>query len=154
MKSQKEQKEKPIMDLAHRTSEAEKKHYPDPEVTVIPKRRRLTVAYKIKVINTVEELRSQGEGAIGAYLRKEGLYYASVHKWAQQYREGLLTSQKPGRSQKSHKDMQYEIVKLKRKLEQTEKKLKKTELVVELQKKLSSILEIELPQYNVERDEN
>jgi len=87
-------------------------------------------------------------------LRKEGLYYASVHKWAQQYRQGLLTSQKPGRSQKCHKDLQYEIVKLKRKLEQTENKLKKTELVVELQKKLSSILEIELPQYNVERDEN
>jgi transposase len=123
---------------------------PDPEVKAYGKRRRLTVAYKIRVINTVEELRSQGEGAIGAYLRKEGLYYSSVNKWAQQHKQGLLTTQNPGRSQKSHKDLQYEIVKLKRKLEQTEKKLRKTELVVELQKKLSAILEIDLPQYSEE----
>jgi transposase len=123
---------------------------PDPEVTAYTKRRRLTVAYKIRVINAVEELRSQGEGAIGAYLRKEGLYYSSVHKWAQQHKQGTLTSQKPGRPEKNSKDLQYEIVKLKRKLEQTEKKLRKTELVVELQKKLSAILEMDLPQYSEE----
>jgi len=35
MMSQKEQKEKPIMDLAHRASEVAKKHYPDPEVTAL-----------------------------------------------------------------------------------------------------------------------
>lgn len=79
---------------------------PDPEVKAYPKRRRLTVAYKIKVITTVEELRSQGEGAIGAYLRKEGLYYSSVHKWAQQHKQGLLTLKTPGRHQKCHKDLQ------------------------------------------------
>lgn len=127
---------------------------PDPEVKAYAKRRRLTVAYKIRVINTVEELRTQGDGAIGAYLRKEGLYYSSVHKWAQQYRQGSLSSKTPGRHQKCQKDLQCEVAALKRKLEQTEKKLRKTELVVELQKKLSAILEIDLPQYNEENAGN
>lgn len=127
---------------------------PDPEVKAYVKRRRLTVAYKIRVINAVEELRTQGDGAIGAYLRKEGLYYSSVHKWAQQYKQGSLSTKTPGKHQKCHKDLQCEIVALKRKLEQTEKKLRKTELVVELQKNLSAILEIDLPQYNEENAGN
>jgi len=87
-------------------------------------------------------------------LRKEGLYYSSVHKWAQQYRQGTLSSKTPGRHLKCHKDLQCEVAALKRKLEQTEKKLRKTELVVELQKKLSAILEIDLPQYNEENAGN
>lgn len=119
--------------------------HPDPEVKPSERtRRRLTIGYKLKVIATVEELRSQGEGAIGAYLRKEGLYYATVHKWAKLQEKGLLTKNKPGPHQQSNKELHNEIAKLKRKLEQTEKKLKKTEFLVELQKKLSTILSIDL----------
>jgi len=127
---------------------------PDPEVIAHPKRRRLTVGYKLKVINTVEELRSQGSGAIGAYLRKEGLYYATVHKWVQLRDKGLLTSNKTGPRQQDNRELHAQIAKLKRKLDQTEKKLKKTELIVELQKKLSSLLAIDLCESNGNRDEN
>lgn len=113
----------------------ERPNHPDPEVRPSKKtRRRLTVGYKLKVIATVEELRSQGEGAIGAYLRKECLYYATVHKWAKLQEKGMLTANKSGPHQKDNKELHSEIAKLKRKLEQTEKKLKKTELLVELQK--------------------
>lgn len=132
----------------------EQKSYPDPEVRVFTKRKRVTLSYKVKVINTVAELRSQGEGAIGAYLRKEGLYYASVHKWAQLHEKGLLTSKKPGPHQKTHKELQAEIAHLKRELEQSEKKLKKAGLVIELQKKLSSILELDLHENSEKSDEN
>lgn len=127
----------------------ERTNHPDPEVRPSGKtRRRLTVGYKLKVIAAVEELRSQGNGAIGAYLRKEGLYYATVHKWAKLQEKGFLTSNKPGTHQKSNKGLHGEIAKLRRKLEQAEKKLKKTELIVELQKKLSLILSIDLPENN------
>lgn len=123
----------------------ERATHPDPEVRPLKKtRRRLSVGYKLKVIATVEELRSQGEGAIGAYLRKEGLYYATVHKWVKLQEKGLLTANKSGPHPQGNKELHNEIARLKRKLEQTEKKLKKTELLVELQKKLSTILAIDL----------
>ena len=131
----------------------EQKSHPDPEVKPSTRtRRRLTVGYKLKVLAAVEELRLQGDGAIGAYLRKEGLYYATVHKWAKLQEKGLLTSNKPGPQQKSHKALQSEITKLRRKLEQTEKKLKKTELIVDLQKKLSSFLAIDHPEHSDKSD--
>jgi transposase-like protein len=122
-------------------SSAEK---PDPEV--IPKRirRRLTRAYKIKILRTVEDIKSDGSRSIGAYLRKEGLYYSTVSKWAQELKDGKLEERKPGPKQNSREALVLEIKKLRRKLEQTEKKLRKTELIVDLQKKLSTVLGIEL----------
>ena len=63
----------------------------DPEVVVHLTRRRLTNSYKLKVVNMVDSLRAEGNGAIGAYLRKEGIYYSMVHKWAHQRDQGALT---------------------------------------------------------------
>ena len=53
----------------------------DPEVKDRTTRRRHTVAYKLQILETVAALRSQGNGAVGSYLRKEGLYYSSVRRW-------------------------------------------------------------------------
>jgi len=113
---------------------------PSPEVERRRIRRRHTISYKIRVLETVSELRSEGGGSIGAYLRKEGLYYSNVRRWEQLQKEGRLTSEQSGPRGKSRKELQSEIQQLRRKLERTEKKLKKTEMIVELQKKLSSIL--------------
>lgn len=114
----------------------------DPEVVAHPKRRRLSVSYKLKVLDTVAALRERGNGAVGAYLRKEGLYYSSVHAWEQQRSKGLLTSQSRGRREKSRDSLVAENKKLRRQLEQMQKRLAKTEMIVELQKKLSSLMEI------------
>lgn len=118
----------------------EEHRIPSPEVEVKRTHRRHTVAYKIRVLETVSALRKDGGGAIGSYLRKEGLYYSTVRKWAQLHEQGKLTSTQSGPKGKSREALQAEIHQLRRKLERTEQKLKKTELIVELQKKLSSIL--------------
>ena len=109
------------------------------EVEVLSKRRRLTVAYKIRVVETVQALRSEGSGSIGAYLRREGLYYSAVRKWTQQFERGELTTRQNDSKAKTHQ-LQAENQRLRRKLEQTERKLKRTEAIVEIQKKLSAIL--------------
>jgi len=111
------------------------------EVIPSPKRRRLSVSYKIKVIETVRALKSQDKGAIGAYLRSEGLYYSSVHHWEKQYGKGRLTAAKTGRRQKSRENLLSENTKLHRQLEQIKKRLERTELIVDLQKKLSKLME-------------
>ena len=118
----------------------------DVEVVVQNPRRRLTVGYKIRVIETVAELKGKGIGSVGSYLRKEGLYYSAVRKWTQQYERGELTATKSGSRAKRTTELQAEIQRLRRQLERTEKKLKKTELIVEIQKKLSLILGIDLPE--------
>ena len=117
---------------------------PDPEVVVQMTRRRLNNSYKLKVLNHVDSLRDDGNGAIGAYLRKEGLYYSMVHNWSKQRDEGLLRGHSLANSrEKSRELILAENKQLRRKLEQTEKRLHKTELLVELQKKLSAFMEMD-----------
>jgi len=117
---------------------------PDPEVVVQMTRRRLNNSYKLKVLNHVDSLRGEGNGAIGAYLRKEGLYYSMVHNWSKQRDQGLLRGHSNSNSREKSRDaILAENKQLRRKLEQTEKRLHKTELLVELQKKLSAFMEMD-----------
>jgi len=116
----------------------------DPEVVARTTRRRLTNSYKLKVVNHVDSLRHEGNGAIGAYLRKEGIYYSMVHNWSKQRDQGLLRGgSKANTNGKPRDALMAENKQLRRKLEQTEKRLHKTELLVELQKKLSAFMEMD-----------
>ena len=115
----------------------------DTEVIAHLTRRRLTNSYKLKVVKQVDNLRNEGSGAIGAYLRKEGIYYSMAYKWAQQRDQGLLTKAKPDVRQKDREVILAENKQLRRKLEQVEKRLHKTELLVELQKKISDLMNLE-----------
>jgi len=125
---------------------------PDSEVTPRAKRRYLTVAYKLKILETVAALREQGHGSVGAYLRKEGLYYSSIRTWEKLRDQGRLTSSRKGPREKNREALLAENKQLRRKLEQTQKRLAKTELIVELQKKLSAIMELDESK-NTERND-
>lgn len=112
------------------------------EVQTSSKRRRHTTAYKLEVIKRVGVLRSQGNGAVGAYLRGEGLYYSSIRKWEKLHAEGKLTgADRRGTTQKSREALQAENKRLRRQNEALQKRLQKTELIIELQKKLSAVLQ-------------
>jgi DNA-binding transcriptional regulator YiaG len=93
------------------------------------------------VLDTVSALRQRGRGAVGAYLRKEGVYYSSVHSWESQRSQGRLTARSRGPKEKNREALQGEIKQLRRKLEQTQNRLAKTEMIVDLQKKLSAFME-------------
>ncbi len=126
----------------------------DPEVLARTKRRLHTVAYKLKVIETVAALRSQGNGAVGAYLRSEGLYYSAVRTWERLHTQGkLTTSNRRGTKPESRDELQAEIKRLRRQNEQLEKRLQKTELIVDLQKKLSQVLQHETDEVSGRSDE-
>ncbi|MFH2032747.1 MAG: hypothetical protein ABIJ40_19300 [Bacteroidota bacterium] len=113
---------------------------PNPEVTDRPKRRRYTEGYKRKVVEEVAVLRSSGEGQIGSYLRKEGIYYSMVMKWERHYSQ---QRSKVGRKQKSREDYEVEIQKLKKELKRAKKKLAKSELLIEIQKKISKMIQLD-----------
>src|ERR1043165_6822723 len=101
------------------------------EVEAVTKRRRHTLFDKLKGLETVSELRSQGNGALGAYLRKEGLYYSSIRKWVRVQSDGNLSTNRRGTKQTNREEPLAEN-------KQLEKRLKKTELTVELQEILAS----------------
>jgi len=113
---------------------------PDPEVPDRPKRRRYTESYKRKVIKDVSELRKQNNGNIGIYLRGEGIYFSMVRKWEKKFAEGSGDGKKPGVKQKSREELQDEIIGLRKELKQTKKNLAKSELIIEIQKKISKIM--------------
>jgi len=122
---------------------------PDPEVAPRATRRYLTVAYKLKVLEAVAALREQGQGAVGAYLRKEGLYHSNIRYWEKLRDRGLLTRSQKGPREKSRDALLAENKQLRCKLEQSQKRLAKTELIVELQKKLSAIMDLDEPNSTV-----
>ncbi len=61
---------------------------PNPEVPAQAKRRRFSAAYKMQVVEEVEACTEVG--AIGALLRREGLYSSQLSEWRKQYRAGAL----------------------------------------------------------------
>lgn len=125
---------------------------PDPEVLPRKKRRNHTVAYKIKIVETVSALRRESHGQVGAFLRREGLYYSMVKKWEQQVQDGTLLKTSRGPKQKNRQTLTEENKQLRRKLERLEQRLERTEMIVELQKKLSSILDLSTNPYHEKPD--
>ena len=63
---------------------------PETEVVVKAKRRQYTAEYKLGILKEVESC--QGNGDIGAILRREGVYSSMLSKWKEQRENGSLES--------------------------------------------------------------
>jgi len=115
---------------------------PDPEVTEVAKRRRFSAEYKLKILREADACKNLGD--IGALLRREGLYSSNLANWRRQ-REALANKgfstikrgRKPKKVNPRLKELKRENAKLKR-------ELKKAEIIIEIQKKTSELLEISM----------
>jgi transposase len=107
---------------------------PDPEVRV--RRRRHTREYKLSILKQADRLKGK-DGALGEFLRREGLYTATLSQWRRQRDEGLL-GQMRGRKAKPAEVI--EIEKLQKENGKLKKKIGQYQLVIEAQKKISEIL--------------
>ncbi len=107
---------------------------PDPEAPFRQNRRHHTVAYKIKIMTAAKDPRAEGHGTLGAFLRREGLYYSQVARWERELADGSITGKKPGPRGKTRQELVEENKALRRKIEQIENRLARTELIVELKK--------------------
>ena len=115
---------------------------PSSEVLAKPRRRSFKAEYKLRVLEEAD--RCADSGQIGALLRREGLYSSHLSAWRRQRERGTLVGLSPKkRGAKSKKNpLETENQALKRQVKQLEKRLKKTEIINEFQKKLFEILEI------------
>lgn len=111
---------------------------PDPEVKAVSGRRRYSREYKLRILAEAEACQ---HGELGAMLRREGLYYATLSKWRQQQAAGKLDGK--GRQQRPEaKEQARQLRQLERENARLAAQLAKAEAVIEVQKKLSALLAI------------
>lgn len=119
---------------------------PDPEVPEKKPRRKFTAKYKLQVLQRADSCTQPGQ--LGALLRREGLYSSNVTTWRRQRDEGLLDALSPkkrGRKEKEKNPLAPKVAELERENERLKKKLKKAEIIIDFQKKISEMLGITQP---------
>jgi transposase-like protein len=117
------------------------------EVEVVAKaeRRRFTAEYKQRVLQEADRCKQPGQ--IGALLRREGLYWSNLITWRKQRQSGELAGLR-GKRRESKRREKSPLADRVRELERENARLKRraerAEGIVELQKKVSEILGIDL----------
>lgn len=111
---------------------------PDPQVPEKAKSRRYSAAYKARILEEYERLDKAGKGAL---LRREGLYSSLISGWRIQRDAGAMEALavEPGRPKADPRDK--EIARLKAENARLENELGKARSVIEVQGKLSALLD-------------
>jgi transposase len=115
-----------------------KEEKPTTEVVAKAKRRRFTAAEKLRLLREVEACRGSGE--IGALLRREGIYSFYLSTWRKQRELGELDGLAPQKRGPKPDPQAIEIAKLRRENERLQERLKRAELIIEVQKKVARML--------------
>lgn len=120
---------------------------PEPEVVAVAQRRQFSLAYKKRIL---EEARACTEpGEMGALLRREGLYSSLLSKWRQAEESGQLNGQEAqprGRKPAPEAELRRELERAQRQVARLEAQLAQARAIIEIQKKVSQLLGLELTQ--------
>ena len=124
---------------------SERKRAVDPQVPAKAARRRFSGEYKQRIVREADAARDAGE--IGTLLRREGLYSSHLVTWRRARERGELAGLSPkrrGRKEKAVNPLAKRVAELERDKGRLERRLKQAELLLEIQKKASQLLEIPL----------
>ena len=116
---------------------------PNPEVPEKKARRKFTAQYKLRILKEADACTLPGQ--LGELLRREGLYSSNLTTWRKQRDQGLLgvmSPKKRGRKKLAKNPLAQEVARLQRENERLKKKLKKAEIIIDVQRKISQVLEI------------
>ena len=116
-----------------------------PEVSEKPVRRRFTAEYKLRILAEADACTERG--SLGELLRREGLYSSHLSTWQKQREEGVLaglTPKRRGRKARPKNPLADENARLQRENRRLAEKLRQAELVIDVQKKVSEMLNIPL----------
>jgi len=113
----------------------------DPD-TEVPERargpRRFPAAYKARILAEYEGLSKADKGAL---LRREDLYSSLINEWRKQADQGAHEALGRSSGRQSADPRDKEIVRLKKRAERLETELGRARKVIEVQGKLSALLE-------------
>jgi transposase-like protein len=107
-------------------------------------RRRFSAEYKLRILAEADRC---GPGALGALLRREGLYSSHLTTWRRQREAGALAALAPHQRGPKAKPVlpgQTRMHALERENAQLRERLAQAETIIEVQKKVSSLLGISL----------
>jgi transposase-like protein len=113
----------------------------DVQVAAKPKRRTYPAEYKRRILKEADACTAPG--AIGALLRREGLYSSLLVEWRRARGRGelaALTAKKRGRKPTPVDPRDRKIVELERQLAQMTGRAERAEALVEAQKNLAALL--------------
>jgi transposase len=117
----------------------------DPQVTAKAKRRRFTAEFKRRILREADALAETG--GIGEMLRREGLYTSHLSSWRRERERGELEGlavKKRGRKARPDKELVEENQRLARENARLTKRLAQAETIIEVQKKVATLLGIPL----------
>jgi transposase-like protein len=121
----------------------------DVEVVAKASRRRFTAEYKRKILREADACTAPG--AIGALLRREGLYSSNLTTWRGQRERGELaglTPKKRGPAPKPQNPLAAKVAALEREVARQKARADRAETLVALQKKVAELLGTPLAQRN------
>ena len=122
---------------------AEARAVPPAEVVERAQRRQFSAEYKARILREVEQALASGEqGAVGALLRREGLFSSLISAWRAARDRGELaglTPKKRGRKP-SRNPLASEVERLQRQNARLEQELEKARIVISVQKKVALLL--------------
>jgi transposase len=139
-----DRRENGVFHTAEPTMGTEPGNIPDPEVPEKTKRRKFTVAYKLRMLEESEQCTQPGE--IGTLLRREGLYSSHLTTWRKQREQGILQGLNPkkrGRKPRPQDPSARRVAQLEKENQRLKIRLRKAEIIIEAQKKISEILGVE-----------
>ena len=124
---------------------------PDPEVVAKAKRRTFTAEYKQRILQEADSAAAT-PGGVGALLRREGLYSSHLVTWRRERRAGVLEALKPrNRGPRSERNpLAEENQNLRRQVGQLTEKLRKAEIIIDVQKKVAALLANPIPDVDPE----
>ena len=114
---------------------------PDPEVSSEGKRRYLTAAYKARILRLADACKV---GDLGPLLRREGLYSSHLTKWRQDRDAGRVPPQR-GRKKNPATAVRNEAARQQKEIDRLTEKLRRAELIIDVQKKVAALLGNILP---------
>jgi len=110
----------------------------DTEVVAKAKRRQYTAEYKLRILRELDI--SSGTGETGALLRREGLYSSHLTSWRRQREDGELEGLGPQKRGPKADPQAVELARLQRENERLRERLRKAELIIDVQKKVAQML--------------
>jgi hypothetical protein len=118
---------------------------PDPEVAAVARRRQFSSADKRRILDAADRCAQPGE--IGALLREEGIYSSHLSTWRKQRaaaERAALAPQKRGRKADPALAEARRFEALTRENLSLRRKLAQAELIIDVQKKVSSLLTLSM----------
>ena len=124
--------------MSENSNGSAKEEMPNTEVVAKARRKRFTAAEKLRILREVEACRGSGE--IGALLRREGIYSSYLTTWRKQRELGELDGLTPHKRGPKPNSEALELAKLRREHERLQARMRRAELIIDVQKKVAQML--------------